>query len=425
MKVLLLLLDGIADRGNPALGGKTPLQAAAVPNLDALAAAGSCASVYPLAPAAAVPDPARSTWELLGCADVRYPGRSGIEAAGAGVRMQPGEVAFRVDIAATMVDGGERYVQVSPVAVPERQAEELAEALSGFPPGPLGARLHHLSGASMVLVLGEGASDLVTGSDPVFYRSPVPPVRPLEGGGEAAERTAAELARFTEWASRILASHPVVLSREREGMTSPDFVLVSDPSSRPEAPPLGPTRELKAVMLASGPFFRGLAAVLELELMEMSSPEAGEDLYDKLLAARSALDGEFDLAVARSGAALEASRSGRVSRKVRVLEELDLAMSAVTEAFARDPDVVTVLCSGCTAPSVDTDEVLWSAEPVPAVLLGRNVRADRVERFDEICCASGGMGTIAGRDLLPLALGIANRAAAGSARPDPRRARWR
>ena len=40
MKILLVLLDGLGDRSYAELNDQTPLQAAAVPNLDRLAALG-------------------------------------------------------------------------------------------------------------------------------------------------------------------------------------------------------------------------------------------------------------------------------------------------------------------------------------------------------------------------------------------------
>ncbi len=421
---MLVLLDGVADRSQISLGGLTPLQAAGLPNLDALASAGSCASMYPMG-AGICPDTAESAWTILGYGGYEFCGRAGIEAAGAGADLRRGDVAFRVDLAATMVDGGERYVQVSPVSMPEEQAADLARALAGFAPGPLQASLRRLGGSSMVLVFSGGASDLVTDSDPVFYRTPVPRVEPLEGAGEAARRTADELNRFSRWAQETLACHPVTAARSAQGMTTPDYVLLSSASVSPDVRPFEDEWGFRAMVLASGPLFRGLARVLGMEFEEVASREAGEDLYGKLLAARSALAGGFDMAVVHSGAAAEMSRSGRATRKVRVLEELDLAMTMVVEAFARDTEVLTVVTSCCTSPSSDTDEVLHSGEPVPALFLGRSVRADRVETFDEISCAAGCLGTIGGRDVMPLVLDFTNRARFGAGRRVPGRRKWR
>ena len=42
MKYLVLLCDGMADTPVPELGGKTPMEAAKKPNMDALAKGGDC-----------------------------------------------------------------------------------------------------------------------------------------------------------------------------------------------------------------------------------------------------------------------------------------------------------------------------------------------------------------------------------------------
>ena len=47
-KGLMIILDGLGDRPSPALGNRTPLQAAHTPFMDALAAAGSGGLVEPL-----------------------------------------------------------------------------------------------------------------------------------------------------------------------------------------------------------------------------------------------------------------------------------------------------------------------------------------------------------------------------------------
>ena len=42
MKYLVVLCDGMADEKNSALGGKTPMECAKKPNIDALARVGIC-----------------------------------------------------------------------------------------------------------------------------------------------------------------------------------------------------------------------------------------------------------------------------------------------------------------------------------------------------------------------------------------------
>lgn len=98
MKYLLIIGDGMADDPVPALGGKTPLQYASIPAMDALASAGELGSVV------TVPDgvPAGSDTAILsifGC-DPRelYTGRAPLEAAASGITLHPGNVAYRCNM---------------------------------------------------------------------------------------------------------------------------------------------------------------------------------------------------------------------------------------------------------------------------------------------------------------------------------------
>lgn len=49
-KILLILVDGVADRIYDELDAQTPLEAAHTPNLDLIAAKGGSAALYPIAP---------------------------------------------------------------------------------------------------------------------------------------------------------------------------------------------------------------------------------------------------------------------------------------------------------------------------------------------------------------------------------------
>ena len=80
MKCLLIIGDGMADNPVPELGGKTPLEAASIPAIDALAARGVVGSVINCPK----PLPAGSETGILsifGCDPLRYfTGRSPMEA---------------------------------------------------------------------------------------------------------------------------------------------------------------------------------------------------------------------------------------------------------------------------------------------------------------------------------------------------------
>jgi len=118
-RVAFVLVDGIGDVAIPSLGGRTPLEAARAPRLDALAAAGVAGLMDPVEPGLACgSDTAHLS--LLGYDPrVYYRGRGAFESMGAGLAMAPGDIAFKVGspFLGTLISLGSSYelalVQIS------------------------------------------------------------------------------------------------------------------------------------------------------------------------------------------------------------------------------------------------------------------------------------------------------------------------
>ena len=112
MKYVIVLSDGMAGRQLWELGGKTTLQAAATPVMDALA------PVSELGMAAMVPEgmaPGSDTANLavMGYDPRRYySGRSPLEALSIGVEMEDTDVSFRCNIVTVSEDGGDYEDQI-------------------------------------------------------------------------------------------------------------------------------------------------------------------------------------------------------------------------------------------------------------------------------------------------------------------------
>lgn len=98
-RVAFVLVDGIGDVSIPSLRGRTPLEAAAAPGLDAVAAAGVAGLMDPVEPGLACgSDTAHLS--LLGYDPrVYYRGRGAFESMGAGLAMAPGDIAFKSNFA--------------------------------------------------------------------------------------------------------------------------------------------------------------------------------------------------------------------------------------------------------------------------------------------------------------------------------------
>ncbi len=84
--IVVVLLDGLADRAHASLGGRTANEVAATPNLDRLAASGSCGVLYAVGPGRA-PSSEVAHWSMLGYTPEEFPGRAVFEALGEGQRL--------------------------------------------------------------------------------------------------------------------------------------------------------------------------------------------------------------------------------------------------------------------------------------------------------------------------------------------------
>jgi 2,3-bisphosphoglycerate-independent phosphoglycerate mutase len=95
MKYVVLVGDGMADWPLPQLGGKTPLEAAKIPNMDWIARNGTCGLVRTI-PKGVKPGSDVGNLSIFGY-DPRksYTGRGPLEALSRGIKLKKNDVAFR------------------------------------------------------------------------------------------------------------------------------------------------------------------------------------------------------------------------------------------------------------------------------------------------------------------------------------------
>lgn len=98
MKYIILLADGMADRPVDELGGKTPLEAANTPNMDALFAVSECGMVSPLVKGFPLGSDVGNMAILGNDPNKYYTGRAALEAANLKIELGDGEVAYRCNL---------------------------------------------------------------------------------------------------------------------------------------------------------------------------------------------------------------------------------------------------------------------------------------------------------------------------------------
>ena len=108
MKYFVLIPDGMADEKIPALGNRTPMEAAEKPMMDRLAKDALVGTVSNV-PEGMVPESDTANMAILSFNPRIYSkGRSPLEAVSMGLEMSPDDTAYRCNVV-TLSDEGEDY----------------------------------------------------------------------------------------------------------------------------------------------------------------------------------------------------------------------------------------------------------------------------------------------------------------------------
>lgn len=285
-RVAFVLIDGLGDVSIPRFGYKTPLEAAKVPNLDAIASAGVNGLMDPVEVGLGCgSDTAHLS--LLGYDPrVYYRGRGAFESMGAGLAMAPGDIAFKSNFSTLDEKTG---VVTSRRA--DRHFEEegpiLCAALDklklpSFPEYEVRVRYatEHRCG---VVVKGPKLSGNISGTDPLKDNRLLLEAKALDDT-EEAKHTATVVNELSKEISKILVAHPLNGKRAAEGKNIANIVLLRGCGIRIEVPSFEKNHGLRPCMVAPTKIIAGLGLSLGIDILE--APGATGD-YRTLLTSKA------------------------------------------------------------------------------------------------------------------------------------------
>jgi 2,3-bisphosphoglycerate-independent phosphoglycerate mutase len=412
--LLYVCLDGLGDEPIPALGDRTPLEAAATPVLDDLAARGRQGLVHTVAPDIA-PESDIAVFAILGY-DPReeHPGRGVLEAIGSGMEFRDGDLAHRVNFA-TVDDGrivDRRVGRDLPSEDSQALAEEVNERLSL--PGAtaeLRATVEHRG--ALVIRADEGdLSANVTNTDPAYAKRgslgvaletfedrPVP-CEPLDDTHEA--RRGAELTqRWVEESARLLDASEVNARRRAEGRLPANLVLTRDAGDHvPALQPIAERFGLRWGCFVEMPVERGIAMVLGMGEVPAPTPADDFERYGAWAELAAEALGGYDAVYVHIKGPDIPAHDGRAEDKRDVVETIDAAFFA-TVLPRLDPDTVVAVTADHATSCLRRAH---TADPVPLIVAGRGVAGDGTTSFGEREAQNGAIGTIPGIRILPLVL---------------------
>ena len=381
-KIIYLIMDGLG--GLPQTpGGKTELETANTPNLDALAAEGICGLLDPVSQGI-TPGSGPGHLALFGYDPQEFIiGRGVLSALGIGFKLTEKDVAARLNFCT--IDENGRVVDRRAGRIPTELNQKLVEKIRSRVklPGEVEFFLETVSEHRAVLILrGEGLGGNINDTDPQEVG-----VEPLEPKGEdpASQKTAELVKEFLRQVKEILKDeHPA------------NYVLARGFAKYVPLPTMKERYGLNALAIAQYPMYRGLARLVGMTVPE--KPETYQAMWEQLTSNYN----DFDFFFIHFKKTDSSGEDGDFDRKVKIIEEID---AWVGQLKSLDPAVIVVTGDHST-PSVLKSH---SWHPVPALLWSRFARPDGVTRFGERDCASGYIGRMATKHLIILALANALR----------------
>lgn len=400
-KILLIVMDGMADRACSELRGMTPLQYVRTPNLDWFVEHGSSGLCDPIAPGIrAGSDTAHLS--LLGY-DARevYAGRGPFEVIGAGFDMQPGDVAFRCNFAT--VDSNMDIVDRRAGRICAPETTELAEAVDGMVIDGVEcivrASTEH---RAFLLLRGSGLSPDVTDIDPGRDIR----VSECHPRTEEARFTADIVNTFMEQSQAILRTHVTNRKRIAAGLQPANILLPRGAGAFPFIEPFPEKYGISAACVAGVGLVKGVCKVCGLDIYPLPGVCDGSidsDLLLKMESALSALD-EYDFVLMNIKAPDIAGHDGDARLKSDIVKRIDEAVG-MFKAEMPDDLVVAITCDHSTPCSLEDH----SADPVPVAFYTKGIIRDDSAEFSETGCSKGFIGRIRASDIVPICIDMANR----------------
>jgi 2,3-bisphosphoglycerate-independent phosphoglycerate mutase len=417
--VLYVCLDGLGDDPNPVLDGRTPLEAAETPNLDALAARGRTGTVVTVGPGIA-PESDIGVFGILGYdPSEEHPGRGVLESLGIGMPFDDGDLAYRINFATC------EWPEIVDRRVGRDLSSEEAHALAAEVnekltlPGAtfeLRATIEH-RGALVIHPGGDALSANVSNTDPAYRREghlgvaletfePVVVTADALDGSAAAERGADLTNAFVQGAAEILDASATNAQRRAAGKLPANLILTRDGGDhRPRLQPIKDRFGMGWGCFVEMPVERGIALALGMEAVDaprldaMGFGPAAEEAYARWAdLAAEALDAFQALYVHIKGPDVPA-HDGRARDKRDVIAAIDGAFfGEILPRIDLDRTVIGVLADHATS----CVRKAHTADPVPMLLSGGSFTSDGSTTYGEHACAEGSLGERRGVDVLPI-----------------------
>ncbi len=395
MKYVVLLCDGMADQPCAELGGKTPMEVAVKPHMDALvpyAEMGTVCNVpQGMSPGSDVANLSVLGYDPQDC----YTGRSPLEAANIGIDLADDDVAFRCNLV-TLSDE-ERYEDKCMVDycggdIHTNEADEIIKTVQA--------------------AFGGGEFDFYTGT---AYRhclvwhggktelGKLTPPHDISGRviGEHINKSevAAPLLDMMKKSVSLLKDHAINQARKQAGENPANAIWLWGYGKRPQMQKFTEKFNVSGAMVSAVDLLKGIARLTDMTVCEVDGATGYLDtnFEGKAQAAIDTLKSGTDLVYIHVEAPDECGHRGEVQNKVKSIELIDrLILAPILETLGEDLSVL-ILPDHPTPLTIRTH----SSDAVPYLLYRSNDKQNNTAcSFTEANAAATGICREKGSEMM-------------------------
>ena len=371
MKYCILIMDGAAGWPLKEYGGKTTLELAYTPNLDALVCEGMLGMTNNI-PLGMEPSSAVACMSLLGYnPEVYYRGRAAIEAVSMGVPIKRGEAVFRCNLVALR---GGRMWSYSSGHIENEESYQLVAALN-----------EHLGSDTVQFYPGVGYRHLlkIKGHMETTHAECTPP-HDISGKVVAKYlpkgRGSRLLNRLMQDSQKVLKQQTVNYQRAARGQIPATSIwLFWGSGPIPKVPSFYEIYKLSAVLTSGVDLLCGLGMMMDMEILDIAgvTDNMNNNFAGQAEGALDALN-VHDLAVIHVEAPDESGHAGNAAEKIAAIEKIDSEIISRIRRYKGELRLLVI-------PDHPTPVEICThvAEAVPFLMWGPGFDAGTAQRFTE------------------------------------------
>lgn len=401
MKYLVVLCDGMADTPNAALGGKTPMECAHKPNMDALAKnaeVGMCRTVAAgLKPGSDVANLSVMGYDPAVC----YTGRSPLEAASIGVDLKTTDVALRCNT--VTLSGEESYEDKTMVDycagdISTEEAHQIIETVEK----ELGNDIYKFYGGVSYrhcLVVDNGTTDLGNMTPPHDISGRV------IGEYLSKSENAAPLIDLMKRSYEILKNHPVNIERRKKGLHEANSIWLWGEGRRPQLENFKEKNGVSGCVVSAVDLLKGIGICAGMETPEVEGATGYIDtnFEGKTQAGIDAFKRGTDLVYLHFEAPDECGHRGEAQNKVKAIEMIDSrVLTKMLDYLNGCGDDYRILIMPDHPTPLET--MTHSSAPVPFLIYDSRKKENGVSSFTEKNAAETGEFVEHGPDIMSMLL---------------------